>query len=114
MNICTREKKEFHVLDIAGKINKIKDSVNLKIFINDLLEKKINKIAINLSKVSYLDSGALNVLIYSYNTLLKNSGTLVLIEPNEYVRDVCEVIGLDRIVKIYPTEEEFENDKANL
>ena len=44
----------------------------------------------------------------------KNNGTLVLIEPNEYVRDVCEVIGLDRIVKIYSTEEEFENDKANL
>ena len=114
MNIYTREKKEFHVLDIAGKINKIKDSVNLKIFINELLEKQINKIAINLSKVSYLDSGALNVLIYSYNTLSKNNGTLVLIEPNEYVRDVCEVIGLDRIVKIYQTEEEFENDKANL
>ncbi len=113
MNIGIREKQAFHILDIAGKISKIKDSVNLKVFIKELIDKNILNVAINLSNVTYLDSGALNVLIYSYNTLIKNKGTLVLIHPNEYVRDVCEVVGLNKIVKIYSTEEEFEHDHEN-
>jgi anti-anti-sigma factor len=64
----------------------------------------------NLAKVTYLDSGALNVLIYCHNTLRKKNGALTLIEPNEYVRDVLEVVGLNKLVKIYSTEEEFVNE----
>ena len=35
---------------------------------------------------------------------------LVVIEPNEYVKDVLDVVGLNKLVKIYSTEEEFVND----
>lgn len=113
MNICEREKKNYHILDIIGKIDRLNDSVKLKTTINSLLDKNIHYIALNLGQVSYLDSGALNVLIYSYNYLTKRSGTLAIISPNEYVRDVMEVVGLNKIVKIYSTEEDFENDKES-
>ena len=113
MDIGTRKLNNYHVIDVVGKINRLKDSIVLKSFINTLLEKSITDLALNLAKVTYLDSGALNVLIYCHNTLSKKGGTLCIIEPNEYVRDVLEVVGLDKLVKIYPTEEEFTNDKAN-
>lgn len=113
MNISERVKKNYHVIDIKGKINRLKDSVNLKTMFNDLLVQGIHNIALNLKNVTYLDSGALNVIIYSHNTLSKENGTLVLIAPNEYVKDVLEVVGLNKIVKIYLTEEEFEHDKKN-
>jgi stage II sporulation protein AA (anti-sigma F factor antagonist) len=111
MNISEREKNKFHIIDIKGKINRLKDSVNLKSAFNELLVKGIRNIALNLKNVTYLDSGALNVIIYTFNSLAKEKGTLVLIAPNEYVRDVLEVVGLNKIVKIYSTEEDFENDK---
>jgi anti-anti-sigma factor len=60
-----------------------------------------------------LDSGALNVLIYSHNTLRKRGGKLILIEPNEYVRDVLDIVGLNKLVKIYSTEGEFEHEMQN-
>jgi anti-anti-sigma factor len=112
MDIAGREANDFQVVQLFGKIDRLKDSIVLKSYINTLLEKSHLKIALNLSEVTYLDSGALNVIIYSHNTLKKRSGTLVLIEPNEYVRDVLEVVGLDKLVKIYSTEEEFEHDTA--
>ncbi len=113
MDIGTRKLNNCHVIDVVGKINRLKDSIVLKSFINTLLEKNVTDLALNLAKVTYLDSGALNVLIYCHNTLSKKSGTLAIIEPNEYVRDVLEVVGLDKLVKIYPTEEEFTHDKAH-
>ncbi len=111
MNISEREKNTFHVIDIKGKINRLKDSVNLKSVFNELLAKGIRNIALNLKNVTYLDSGALNVIIYTYNSLAKEKGTLVLIAPNEYVRDVLDVVGLNKILTIYSTEEDFEHDK---
>jgi len=114
MDIGGREKKQYHIIDIVGKIDRLKDSIVLKSYINTLLEKNSYFIAMNLAQVTYLDSGALNVLIYCHNTLKKKGGNLVLIEPNEYVRDVLEVVGLNKLVKIFSTEEEFEHELQNV
>ena len=113
MDIGGREKNNFQIIDIVGKIDRLKDSIVLKSFINTLLEKDQINIALNLSQVTYLDSGALNVLIYSHNTLRKRGGKLILIEPNEYVRDVLDIVGLNKLVKIYSTEGEFEHEMQN-
>ena len=113
MDIGGREKKNFHVIDVVGKIDRLKDSIVLKSYINTLLEKETSNVALNLAQVTYLDSGALNVLIYCHNTLRKKNGSLALIEPNEYVRDVLEVVGLNKLVKIYSTEQEFEHEIQN-
>ena len=64
-------KKQYHIIDIVGKIDRLKDSIVLKSYINTLLEKNSYFIAMNLAQVTYLDSGALNVLIYCHNTLKK-------------------------------------------
>jgi anti-anti-sigma factor len=109
MDLGGNQKGNFFIIDIVGKIDRLKDSIVLKSYINTVIEKGIVNVALNLSNVTYLDSGALNVLIYSHNTLSKKGGLLALIEPNEYVRDVLEVVGLNKLVKIYSTQEEFEN-----
>jgi anti-sigma B factor antagonist len=113
MDIAGRIENGFQIVDLVGKIDRLKDSIVLKSYVNTLVEKNTLNIALNLSEVTYLDSGALNVLIYSHNTLKKAGGTLVLIEPNEYVKDVLEVVGLDKLVRIYATKEEFEHDTAH-
>lgn len=107
MELGGSEKGIFFVVDLAGKIDRLKDSIVLKSYINTLIEKGHVAIALNLSKVTYLDSGALNVFIYSHEALKKKGGQLALIEPSEYVNDVLEVVGLTKVVKIFPTQEEF-------
>ena len=114
MEIAGRTENDFQVVQLVGKIDRLKDSIVLKSYVNTLVDKNQTSIALNLSEVTYLDSGALNVLIYSHNTLKKKGGSLVLIEPNEYVKDVLEVVGLDKLVKIFATKEEFEHDTAHV
>ena len=113
MNLEPRSLNGFTIIDIAGRINRLKDSIALRSFVKDILDKGAIRIGINLKDVSYLDSGALNVLIYCHNTLSKTGGQLVLIAPNHYVSDVLNVVGLDKIVKIFSSEEEFANDTVS-
>ena len=113
MELGGSEKGTYFVVDIVGKIDRLKDSIVLKSYVNSLMEKGRVAIALNLSKVTYLDNGALNVLIYSHETLSKKSGRLALIEPSEYVRDVLDVVGLTKVVKIFPTEEDFNHALKN-
>jgi anti-anti-sigma factor len=113
MNIVTREKDKFQVIDIAGKINRLNDSLELKELVGELQEKNNHNIAINLSNVTYLDSGGVNAVVTSYNMITKKNGNLVLINPNDYVRNLLEVLGLNKIVPIYSSEEEFDNDQEN-
>jgi len=110
MDIGGKDLNNFHIIELVGKIDRLKDSIVLKSYVNSLLEKEQVHIAMNLSKVTYLDSGALNVLIYTHNTVKKKNGALALIDPNEYVKDVLEVVGLDKLVTIYSTEKEFEDE----
>ncbi len=110
MEIGGRSLNGFHVVDVVGKIDRLRDSIVLKSYVNTLLEQGTLHIAMNLAKVTYLDSGALNVLIYCRNTLHKRKGEFILIEPNEYVNDVLEVVGLHKLVRIYSKEEDFEHD----
>ncbi|MCU0608625.1 MAG: STAS domain-containing protein [Chitinispirillaceae bacterium] len=109
MDFGGNEKGKFFVIDITGKIDRLKDSIVLKSYINSIIESGNLNIALNLSTVTYLDSGALNVLIYSHNTLSNKGGSLVLIEPNEYVRDVLEVVGLNKLVTIFSSRKEFDD-----
>jgi len=114
MDICKREKCGISVIDVIGKIDRLTDSIDLKSYISAIVEKNERIIALNLAQVTYLDSGALNVLIYSQNVLSKLGGKLVIIEPNEYVYDVLNVVGFDKLINIYSSEKEFADDVKKL
>jgi anti-sigma B factor antagonist len=114
MDIGKREKSGVSIVDVVGKIDRLTDSLDLKSYINTLVEKDERVIALNLAQVTYLDSGALNVMIYSQNVLSKLGGRLVIIEPNEYVYDVLNVVGFDKLINIYSSEKEFADDVKKL
>jgi anti-anti-sigma factor len=114
MDIGKREKCGVSIVDVVGKIDRLTDSIVLRSYITALAEKDERVIALNLAQVTYLDSGALNVLIYCQNILSKLEGKLVIIEPNEYVYDVLNVVGFDKLINIYPSEKEFVDDVKKL
>ena len=112
MELTVSEKAAFKVVDIIGKIDRLKDSITLKSFIITLMEDGAKKIALDLSQITYLDSGALNVFIFGNNALKKNGGRMCLIEPNEYVLDVLEVVGLTKLIPVYPNTADFEKENT--
>jgi len=93
------------ILDVEGEID-VYTSPELKQKIVEYTEAGVKSLVINLSKVEYLDSTGLGVLIGGLKRLREASGNLSLVAPGMRILRIFEITGLDKIFDIYPSEEE--------
>ncbi len=100
MEITLSTHHAFSVVEVSGQINSLKDSIQLKSIINTLFDDGKRNIAIKLKDVEYVDSAAINVLIYARNIADKLKGELVILEPNEYILNMLSVVGISKIFTI--------------
>jgi anti-sigma B factor antagonist len=93
------------VIDLEGEVD-VYTAPQLKQQIITLLDGGVKHVIVNLSVVDYLDSTALGVLIGGLKRLRERNGALDLICPNQRIKRIFEITGLDKIFDIYATEEE--------
>ena len=92
-------------LEIEGEVD-VYTSPELKQHLVKQAEAGVKHVIVNLSKVEYLDSTGLGVLIGGLKRLREGEGNLVLVGPGMRILRIFEITGLDKIFDIYPTEEE--------
>ncbi|MFH0921298.1 MAG: STAS domain-containing protein [Fibrobacterota bacterium] len=100
MELDIQDYHGFKLIAIKGQISHLKDSISLKSLVNSLLEDAHYKIALNLKELEYIDSAAINVFIYTKSQVEKAGGSFCIVEPNDYVLDVINVVGLEQYFKI--------------
>jgi len=61
---------------------------------------------VHLGAVRYMDSSGLGALASALKRLRSRQGALVLVAPTDGVKRVLHVTRLDKIIRIYATEEE--------
>lgn len=66
----------------------------------------IETLVVDLTRVSFLDSSALGVLVGALRRMREGNGELRLVEPRATVRRIFELTLLDRTFPFYPTPEE--------
>lgn len=93
------------VLEIEGEVD-VYTAPQLKQDIVQIAESGVKHLIINLSKVEYLDSTGLGVLIGGLKRLRESEGNLVLVGPGMRILRIFEITGLDKIFDIYPSEGE--------
>lgn len=93
------------LMEIEGEVD-VYTAPQLKQDIVDVAERGVKHLIINLSKVEYLDSTGLGVLIGGLKRLREGKGNLVLVGPGMRILRIFEITGLDKIFDIYPTVEE--------
>lgn len=93
------------LIDLEGEVD-VYTAPQLKQQIITLLDNGAKHVIVNLSAVDYLDSTALGVLIGGLKRLRERDGMLDLICPNQRIKRIFEITGLDKIFDIYPSEEE--------
>ncbi|OGS36246.1 MAG: hypothetical protein A2293_12035 [Elusimicrobia bacterium RIFOXYB2_FULL_49_7] len=97
----------YTILRLSGNIDHLKDSISLKSNLISLIDDKHHRIALHLKELNYIDSAAINVLLYVKETLQKTGGNFFLVEPNQYVLDVLGVLGLTSLFSIVAKQEEL-------
>lgn len=70
--------------------------------LNAVIKKKPERIVIDLSRVTYIDSAGVAALILAMQEVEEYGGKFFLCGLQETLRSIFETLGLDRIFRIFP------------
>jgi anti-sigma B factor antagonist len=92
------------IIDLAGRIVLNDGSATMRETIAKLREEGANKILINLSAVSFMDSSGLGELASAYARINKAGGQLKLVNIPARILDLLRITKLDSILTGFPDE----------
>lgn len=110
MEVNIRRKNGYKILDVDGDINEVDNYNEIKEVIICSLEKGENKIALNLSNTTFLNSGAVGFFISMQKKISGEGGNFVIVEPAQVILEILRILSIERVIKIYLTEDEFIQD----
>lgn len=93
------------LLDVIGKITIGEGSVQLREVITKLLDAGRNRIVLNLSGVSYVDSSGIGELVSSLTTTKNTGGKLKLLNPPKKIKDLLMITKLLTVFEIHEDEQ---------
>lgn len=85
------------------------DSIEAPGFQNDLraaVDGGDMAVVMDMSGLTYISSAGLRTILESIRRMEKAGGKLAICTLSDYVQDVFRISGFDRVVSIYPTQEE--------
>ena len=94
------------LLDLVGKLTIDHDAQRLKDKINSLIQQGRTQIVLNLTDVSYIDSGGLGQLVASYGSVVKTNGGLKLLGVSKRNHDLLSITRLVTLFDAYDSEKE--------
>ncbi|WP_272699142.1 STAS domain-containing protein [Desulfovibrio sp. Fe33] len=68
-----------------------------------LLDNGVTSLLFDFSGLDYINSSGLRILVLAYQRLKKNSGTVAICGVKDYIQEVFEVSGYDKIFPLYTT-----------
>ncbi len=93
------------IVALSGEVD-VYTSPRVKQEIVDLLNQGTTRMIIDVTRVEYLDSTGLGVLIGGLKRAREHDGDLRLICDNPRILRIFGITGLTKIFDIHPTEEE--------
>lgn len=93
------------IVDAVGDIDLQRSSAFQRALL-DVLDKKPERMIVNLSKVSYMDSSGVASLVKLLSRVRRVGMSMRLAAMTDRVRSVFEITRLDTVFDIYTTEEE--------
>jgi anti-sigma B factor antagonist len=90
-----------NVLPLKGEID-LHVSPSVAASLNQMIEKKPERMVVDLSDVTYIDSAGLASLIEAMQKVESYGGKFVLAGLQETVRSIFEISRLDQVFQIFP------------
>ena len=93
----------FQVIMFEGDFDKAgysEISAKLNAFVKEF---KLNKLIFDFSKMKFINSEGIGYLMEIHTHLLKNDQHLILVGPNDHVKDVFNTIGIDEVIPVEKT-----------
>lgn len=105
----TRTQGPWSVIEVAGELD-LHTSPALRDHVLGLIEQGSNRLAIDMSKVDFMDSSSLGALITCLKRLRESDGRLVLVGLQGSPMKVMTLTGLDRVFEFVDPGAELPSD----
>jgi len=99
MEVSQRNERDATVVSISGEVD-MNTSPEVRETFLALVQKKADKVIVNLSECPYMDSSGLATLVELLQGMKKYSGKLILTGLSDHVKDVFALAKLDTIFDI--------------
>jgi len=106
MHIATRQQGTSTVVDGQGDIDLYNSPEVRKIILEELKEKKVARLIVNLSGVRYIDSSGVASLVEGLKVSRTMSSRFMLYGLSPAAREVLELSRLIRVFEVFATEQE--------
>ena len=106
MKIKRREVDGITVLDLSGEMYGGPDNMKLVEMISELVQDKKLDLILNLSKVKWISSTGLGIMVSARSRYAKVGGVIKLMSPNDRVLGILQVTRLNLIFDVFPSEQE--------
>lgn len=103
MEIQIQEYKRVAVVNIVGRIDS-SSSADLEASLQALVDKGKRNLVLDMSKVEFLSSSGLRVIVNAYKAC-KEVGQLCVAQPSERAASSLSIAGIDTLFTVYPTRE---------
>jgi anti-sigma B factor antagonist len=90
-----------NVVPLKGEID-LHVSPTVTTALNEVIDKKPERLVVDLSEVSYIDSAGLAALIQAMQKMEGYGGKFMLSGLQETVRSIFEISRLDQVFQIFP------------
>jgi anti-sigma B factor antagonist len=97
----TPRQEHSNVLPLKGEID-LHVSPSVTASLNQMIEKKPERMVVDLSEVTYIDSAGLAALIEAMQKVEGYGGKFLLAGLQETVRSIFEISRLDQVFQIFP------------
>jgi anti-anti-sigma factor len=105
MNVTRDDRKGIIILRCEGRLDAT-TAPHLENEINKLIDQERNKIMIDFSRIDYLSSAGMRLLLSVTKRLINKRGKLSIFAIHEEVREIISMAGFEKVLAIYHTEEE--------
>ncbi|MBN2097400.1 MAG: STAS domain-containing protein [Candidatus Omnitrophica bacterium] len=105
MQIKQRKMDQVVIVELSGEID-INTSPLVRKTFDQLIKQQEQKVLLNFSQVSYIDSSGLATLVEMLKRLRRFGGNLRLCNLSEKVKGLFEITKLDKLFQIFPEEEQ--------
>lgn len=110
LQIETRCVGQCHIIDVDGEIDLYSSPLLREYIFKTLKQQKPEQLIVDLTDVTYTDSSGIATLVEGLQVARERESAFKLVGLSETVLEVFQLVRLERVFDIYPTEEEALKD----
>jgi anti-sigma B factor antagonist len=104
LSLSTYDSGDHTVLEVGGEVD-VYTAPRLRERLVELVEQGARHVVVDLSRVEFLDSTGLGVLVGALKRLRAVNGTFKLVCAHERLLKIFRITALDRVFELYDTVE---------